>query len=98
MRRIGLAVVVAGVLPWAAAAQIEFSHGPEAGAVTCGQFVVMDSVGQIAALTAVEPIGGEMPGADPALVAQWVATVNAACTGHPERLVEDVAMEALGGD
>ncbi len=85
-------------LPWAAAAQIEFSKGPTDGAVTCGQFVVMDSLGQMAALTAVEPVGGEMAGADPTLAAEWAARVNTACTGHPDRLLEDVAMEALGGN
>ncbi|HRW16900.1 MAG: hypothetical protein KDJ78_13790 [Rhodobacteraceae bacterium] len=98
MRSFAPALAMAALLPWTAMAQINFSHGPEEGAVTCGQFVVMDSVGQMQALTAVEPIGGEMPDADPALAAQWAATVNAACTGHPDRLLQDVAVEALGGN
>jgi hypothetical protein len=79
-------------------AQIEFSRGPEEGAVTCGQFAVMDSLQQQAALSALEPLGGEMPDADPQLAGQWAASVGEACAGHPDRLLLDAATAALGGD
>lgn len=70
----------------------------EAGGTTCAQFLPMSTPDRLAALSAVEPLGGELPGADPAIAAQWADRVAEVCRGHPDRLIEDAARTALGGN
>jgi hypothetical protein len=66
------------------------------GGVDCGAFVRMDSVARMSALSAIEPLGGELPGADPTIAAQWAADVATACEGDPERPLDAAARQALG--
>jgi hypothetical protein len=94
MQRTLLALALAAATP--ALAQIEFSEEP--GATTCGAFTAMDSAARQQALVGVEPVGGELVGAGPAIARQWSDAVAAACAGHPERPLADAAAQALGGD
>lgn len=92
MRRLVLAVMVA--LPGWALAQ----EAPAGGPVTCGAFVTMDSTEQLAVLSAIEPLGGEIDAEDVAASQDWARDVTEACAGKPDRTVEDAARAALGGD
>lgn len=92
MRRM-VALALAAVPGWAVAQ--EASMG---GPVACGAFVTMDSTEQLAVLSAIEPLGGEIDPEDVAASQDWARDVTKACAGKPDRTVEDAARAALGGD
>jgi hypothetical protein len=94
-------LIVAVFVGAAAPAGAQDPFGPNRflqGGVTCGQFQAMDTAERRGALTAIEPLGGAVAGAEPAIVDQWAADVDAACEGDPDRPLAEAATEALGGD
>jgi hypothetical protein len=95
-RALALAIVAAVPLP--ALAQTAPAPGTQSGPTTCAQFTAMASTDQVAALSSIEPLGGELDSSDPTITAQWAAAVTSACEGHPDRALSDAAAEALGGD
>jgi hypothetical protein len=95
MQRIRLALALVAL---AAPALAQVSPDPLPGATTCGAFTAMDSAARLQALTATQPLGDDLGGADPALAGQWADEVAAACAGHPERPLADAAAQALGAD
>jgi hypothetical protein len=96
MRTLLLALAVAALAP-PAPAQIAFSRGP-GGTTTCGAVKAMDAPGRVRALGGIEPVGGELANADPALLDQWVSEVDRACGDDRDRSIEDAAARALGGN
>ncbi len=87
-------------MPWPTLAQTATAPAPGAptGPTTCAQFSAMPSTDQIAALSSIEPLGGELQSSDPTIAAQWAAAVTSACDGHPDRALSDAAAEALSGN
>jgi hypothetical protein len=80
-------------------AQIKFNRTAVPGeSVSCGEYAAMSSAERVQALQSIEPIGGELADADPALVEQWTGEVATACGGDTDRPLEDAATQALGGD
>ena len=73
----------------------ETAAPPAGGPVTCGEFQGMDSSGQLAALSAIEPLGGEIDAQDIGASQDWAKAVGNACEGAPEKALEDAAQEAL---
>ena len=98
MRRPFLALILAATAAPAAAQAVLGENPVLQGTTTCRQFETMDSPAQAQALSAIEPIGDGIAGADPGLVRQWAAEVTAACAGAPDRPLEDAARAALGAD
>jgi hypothetical protein len=71
---------------------------PPGGGVTCGDFAKMDAAGRVEALSAIEPLGGELNDQDAEAAQQWSDEVFSACGDEPERPLADAASAALGGD
>lgn len=90
-----LALILTAALPWPLSAQVALTDGPLAGKTTCGQFIDMNSVDQMNALMAIQPLGDEMNAGDVGGSRQWVAAVTAACAGHPDRRLATAATQAL---
>ena len=97
MKQILLAGALA-TLPALAAAQIALSPGIGADPMTCGQYGDLDVDGQVAALSALPTAGDDIGLGDQTGARQWAETVLAACAGHPDRPLSDVATEAFEGD
>jgi hypothetical protein len=95
MKGIAVALMLAGSVP--ALAQSVLDPGPGPGAVTCGQFSVMDSAAQLDALSAIEPFGDDMEASDTSASEDWAGNVAAACAGHPDMPLVDAARAAMGG-
>jgi len=94
-------IVLAGLMALPGAVLAQDVLAPPAAledATTCAAFEAMDSLQRVAALSAIEPLGGEMNPADPAQSAEWVRSVAEACHGAPEKRLDAAAREALGGD
>jgi hypothetical protein len=66
--------------------------------VSCGDFAKMDADARLAALSAIEPLGGELNGQDVDAARQWSDEVFAACGDDADRPLADAANAALGGD
>ncbi len=98
MRRAVLAGAVAAGIAGSAVAQDAPAPEPQGGPVTCGEFASMDSVGQLAALSAIEPLGGEIDAQDVDAAEQWAKSVGAACADDTGKPLAEAAREALGGD
>ena len=81
-------------------AQSEIGQSPvlDQGSVTCAEYLRMELSERFGALESIEPMGGELAGADPDLVRQWSEEVATACDGHPDRTLSQAATEALGAD
>ncbi len=97
MRSLALVLLLTGA-PLAAQTSLSEAPDPDFGGVTCAAFVGMDSLARLSALEGIEPVGGEIAGADPALARQWAAEVAAVCANHPDWPISRAATEALGGD
>jgi hypothetical protein len=98
MQCIVLALALIGATASPTLAQNALSPDPLLAGTTCGEFAGMDSAARRQALSAVEPLGGELTEADPVLVRQWADEVAATCANHPDRPLSDAAARALGGD
>jgi hypothetical protein len=81
-----------------AVAQSVLSPDPMPGATTCAEFTAMSSAARLQSLTAIQPLGDDIEGADPAMAGQWSDEVAAACARDPELPLADAADQALGGD
>lgn len=84
-------------LAWAGAAAGQtlapLDSGP--GVATCGEYRKLDMAGQVAALTAIEPIGDEIDPSDAAASKLWADQVAEACGDDAARPLEDAAAAAL---
>ena len=100
--RVLWAHAVAGALVLAAAAptmaQSALSPDPPPGAKTCAEFMGMNSTARLEALTAIQPLGDDLQGADPVIAAQWSGEVASACARDPNLPLADAAAQALGAD
>jgi hypothetical protein len=96
MKRILLALALIGPTAVPVSAQESLDPQPGPGAVTCGEFSVMDSVAQLEALSAIEPFGDDMEAADSSASEQWASDVSAACAGHADLPLVDAARAAMG--
>ncbi len=93
--------LVAIALAAAAAAAPALAQSPLApapGGVSCGDFTRMDAAGRIEALSAIEPLGGEINNQDADAAQQWSNEVYKACGDDPARALADAAASALGAD
>jgi hypothetical protein len=95
MLRIVAALALASLAEPAAA---QSALAPPGGGVSCGEFAKMDAAGRLEALSAIEPLGGEVNDQDADAAQQWSDQVFAACGDDPERALDDAASAALGGD
>ncbi len=95
-----LLVAMALVSATSATAQSIIGQSPvlEAGGTTCDAFVRMGPADRVRVLSGIEPLGGSLAGAEPAIAAQWAAQVASTCDGTPDRYVSDAARQALGGN
>ena len=82
----------------AAPAVAQSALTPPGGGVSCGDFAKMDAAGRIEALSAIEPLGGEINDQDADAAQQWSDQVYAACGDDPARALDDAASAALGGN
>lgn len=93
--RLSLGVVVALAWAGAAAGQALAPVDAGSGARTCGEYRKLDMAGQVAALTAIEPLGDEIDPADEGAAKQWADQVAEACSDDDGRPLEDAAAAAL---
>jgi hypothetical protein len=99
MQRPLLALALAAAVATPCLAQIEFNRTAVPGeSVNCGEYAAMSPAERVQALQSVEPVGGELADADPALVEQWAGEVAATCGGDTDRPLDDAAAQALGGN
>jgi hypothetical protein len=91
-------VAVVALASLAAPAAAQSALAPPGDGTSCGDFARMDAAGRIAALSAIEPLGGELNDQDADAAQQWSDEVFAACGDDPERPLADAASAALGGD
>jgi len=98
MQRLFLALALGAAASPAPAQNVIGENPVLAGSTTCGAFSAMDSIGQLQALSAIEPLGDTLAGADPALARQWAGEVTAACRDQPDLRLEDAARAVLGGN
>jgi hypothetical protein len=92
MRTVAFAVAAPAV------AQSVLSPDPVPGATTCAEFTAMSSASRLQSLIAIQPLGDDIEGADPAIAGQWSDEVAAACADHPELPLADAVAQALGDD
>jgi hypothetical protein len=81
-----------------AVAQSVLSPDSVPGATSCAEFTAMSSASRLQSLIAIQPLGDDIEGADPAIAGQWSDEVAAACASDPELPLADAADQVLGGD
>ena len=98
MRRAVLSVAVAAGIAGSAVAQELRRRSRKAAPSPAVSSPAMDSAWQLAALSAIEPLGGEIDAQDVDAAEQWARAVGEACADAPDKLLAQAAREALGGD
>ncbi len=85
-------------LPSLAAAELALSPGIGSDPMTCAQYGQLDLGGQVEALSALPTAGDDLESGDQSGAEQWAETILAACAGHPDKLLADVASAELEGN